>query len=178
MGLNTLTGDTASFNGPTVVAADSLRDTLLPLPDATRVGPDTPMALDAPHRGAFEAVMAGSLRGGDAPEVVAEVIVAAATDPNPRTRSLAGSAAGRPRDPGPHALAGPVAPGAATACSCTSTNAAATTIGIAIATVTNVAASSSFQAPRRLALVQAASGRKSPISNSLRSAAEAGRTMA
>ena len=41
-------------------------------------------------------------------------------------------------------------------------------IGIAIATVTNVAASSSFQRLRRLAIVHAASGRKSANSSGQR----------
>ncbi len=63
--------------------------------DANQVQADTPMALYAHQRGVFEDVMAESMRGGDAPEVVAKVIVAAATDPNPRSRYLAGSTAGR-----------------------------------------------------------------------------------
>ena len=43
--------------------------------------------------------------------------------------------------------------------------AASTSSGIAIAVVANVAASSSFHAPRRLAIDQAASGRKSANSS-------------
>jgi hypothetical protein len=39
--------------------------------------------------------MTEAMRGGDDPAVVARVIVAAATDPKPKPRYLAGSTAGR-----------------------------------------------------------------------------------
>ena len=43
----------------------------------------------------FDDVMAGTMRGGDDPAVVAKAVVAAATDPKPKLRYLAGSAAVR-----------------------------------------------------------------------------------
>jgi NAD(P)-dependent dehydrogenase (short-subunit alcohol dehydrogenase family) len=63
--------------------------------DTNMVQADTPLALYASRRRTFHDVMQKEMRGGDDPAVVAKVIVAAATDPNPRLRHPAGSAAAR-----------------------------------------------------------------------------------
>ena len=54
---------------------------------------DTPMPLYAPGRRTFDEVLAKNTSGGDDPAVVAKVIVAAATDRNPKLRRTAGSTA-------------------------------------------------------------------------------------
>ena len=54
---------------------------------------DTPMPLYASGRRTFDEVLAKNTSGGDAPAVVAKVIVAAATDRNPKLRRTAGSTA-------------------------------------------------------------------------------------
>ena len=51
---------------------------------------DTPMPLYAAGRRTFDEVLAKNLSGGDDPAVVAKVIVAAATDRNPKLRRTAG----------------------------------------------------------------------------------------
>ena len=51
---------------------------------------DTPMPLYAPGRRTFDEVLAKNTSGGDDPAVVAKVIVAAATDRNPKLRRTAG----------------------------------------------------------------------------------------
>jgi NAD(P)-dependent dehydrogenase (short-subunit alcohol dehydrogenase family) len=63
--------------------------------DANMVQADTPLPVYAQQRRIFDDVMAEAMRSGDAPAVVAKVIVAAATDPKPKLRYLAGSTAGR-----------------------------------------------------------------------------------
>ncbi|CAN7324233.1 oxidoreductase [Arthrobacter sp. LjRoot78] len=54
---------------------------------------DTPMPLYASGRRTFDEVLAKNTSGGDDPAVVARVIVAAASDRNPRLRRTAGSTA-------------------------------------------------------------------------------------
>ncbi len=54
---------------------------------------DTPMPLYASRRRTFGEVLAKNLSGGDEPALVAKVIVAAATDRNPKLRRTAGSTA-------------------------------------------------------------------------------------
>jgi short-subunit dehydrogenase len=56
---------------------------------------DTPMPLYASGRRTFDEVLAKNTSGGDDPAVVAKVIVAAATDRNPKLRYTAGSTAAR-----------------------------------------------------------------------------------
>jgi len=56
---------------------------------------DTPLPVYAQQRRIFGDVMAAAMKDGDAPAIVAKVIVAAATDPKPRLRYTAGPAAGR-----------------------------------------------------------------------------------
>jgi len=56
---------------------------------------DTPMPLYASGRRTFDEVFAKEASGGDDPAVVAKVIVAAASDRNPRLRRTAGSTAAR-----------------------------------------------------------------------------------
>jgi NAD(P)-dependent dehydrogenase (short-subunit alcohol dehydrogenase family) len=63
--------------------------------DANMVQADTPLPVYAHRRRVFDDVMAEAMRGGDDPAVVAKAIVAAATDPKPKLRYLAGSTAGR-----------------------------------------------------------------------------------
>jgi NAD(P)-dependent dehydrogenase (short-subunit alcohol dehydrogenase family) len=63
--------------------------------DANMVRADTPLPVYADQRRVFEEVMTETMRGGDEPEVVAKVIVAAATDPMPKLSYPAGSTAGR-----------------------------------------------------------------------------------
>src|SRR5437588_7626254 len=63
--------------------------------DANMVQADTPLPVYAHRRCVFEDVMTEAMRGGDDPVVVAKVIAAAAADPKPKLRYLAGSTAGR-----------------------------------------------------------------------------------
>jgi NAD(P)-dependent dehydrogenase (short-subunit alcohol dehydrogenase family) len=56
---------------------------------------DTPMPLYAAGRRNYEEVLAKNTSAGDAPAVVAKVIVAAASDRNPRLRRTAGTTASR-----------------------------------------------------------------------------------
>ncbi|GAA2126799.1 oxidoreductase [Glycomyces algeriensis] len=56
---------------------------------------DTPLPLYAAGRANYEAVLAENTSSGDAPAVVAQVIVAAATDTKPKLRRTAGSTAAR-----------------------------------------------------------------------------------
>jgi len=56
---------------------------------------DTPLPLYASGRRTFDEVFAKEASGGDDPAVVAKVIVAAASDRNPRLRRTAGSTAAR-----------------------------------------------------------------------------------
>ncbi|WP_086560252.1 oxidoreductase [Streptomyces africanus] len=75
---------------------------LLVEPAYTRTGfeadsarPDTPLQVYAKQRHTFDRLMAEAIKGGDAPAVVAKVIVAAATDARPKLRYTAGPVAGR-----------------------------------------------------------------------------------
>ena len=54
--------------------------------DANRVRPDQPLDIYAGHRQVFEEYMAESVKAGDDPALVAEAIVAAATDTKPKLR--------------------------------------------------------------------------------------------
>ena len=63
--------------------------------DANMVRADTPLPVYAQHRHTFDEVMAGLIKDGDQPATVANVIVAAATDPKPKLRYTAGPRAGR-----------------------------------------------------------------------------------
>jgi hypothetical protein len=54
---------------------------------------DTPLPVYAHRRGIFDDVVAESMRGGDDPAVVAEVIAAATTDPKPKLRYTTGRVA-------------------------------------------------------------------------------------
>jgi NAD(P)-dependent dehydrogenase (short-subunit alcohol dehydrogenase family) len=63
--------------------------------DANAVPPEVSLPLYAKRRTTFDEVMAAAMQGGDAPEVVADVIVAAATDRKPRLRYTAGPTARR-----------------------------------------------------------------------------------
>ncbi|WP_329343872.1 oxidoreductase [Streptomyces sp. NBC_00663] len=63
--------------------------------EANSAKPDTPLHAYAKQRQTVDRVMADAVRGGDAPAVVAQAIVAAATDPKPRY--TAGPLAGRAR---------------------------------------------------------------------------------
>lgn len=63
--------------------------------DTNMVQADTPLAVYAQQRHIFDDVMAAAMKDGDDPAVVAKVIVAAATDPNPKLRYTAGPRAGR-----------------------------------------------------------------------------------
>ena len=66
---------------------------------------DTPLPLYAPGRRTFDEVLAKNTSGGDDPAVVAKVIVAAATDRNPKLRRTA--ADGRKHQRAPPRPAGP-----------------------------------------------------------------------
>lgn len=59
------------------------------------IRPDRPLPIYDAVRAHCEAVMKGLLRAGDAPEVVAETVVKAATDVTPRLRYAAGRQAGQ-----------------------------------------------------------------------------------
>jgi len=63
--------------------------------DAKAIQPDGPLPIYAVQRHVFDGVMARAMADGDDPAVVANAIVAAATDPKPKVRSTAGSTAGR-----------------------------------------------------------------------------------
>lgn len=63
--------------------------------EASSLDPDSPLAAYAAQRDIAREVLASSLRTADAPDVVAKVIVAAATAPKPRSRSTAGAMAAR-----------------------------------------------------------------------------------
>ena len=63
--------------------------------DANAVAVDEPLPLYAQRREVFDVLIAEAIKGGDEPSVVAEAIVAAATDPRPRLRYPAGSLARR-----------------------------------------------------------------------------------
>ncbi|TDC27426.1 oxidoreductase [Streptomyces sp. 8K308] len=75
---------------------------LLVEPAYTRTGfeansgkPDTPLQIYAKQRHTFDRLMAEAIESGDAPALVAKVIVTAATDAKPKLRYTAGSMAGR-----------------------------------------------------------------------------------
>ena len=63
--------------------------------DANVVQPDTPLPVYAQQRHIADQVVAAALKDGDDPATVAKVIVVAATDPKPKLRYTAGTAAGR-----------------------------------------------------------------------------------
>ncbi|WP_327316659.1 oxidoreductase [Streptomyces sp. NBC_01235] len=65
--------------------------------EANSAKPDTPLHAYAQQRQTVDRVMAEAVRNGDAPGVVAQAIVAAATDPKPKPRYTAGPLAGRAR---------------------------------------------------------------------------------
>ncbi|AYC39809.1 oxidoreductase [Streptomyces griseorubiginosus] len=65
--------------------------------EANSAKPDTPLHVYAQQRQTVDRVMAEAVRTGDAPAVVAQAIVAAATDPKPKPRYTAGPLAGRAR---------------------------------------------------------------------------------
>jgi NAD(P)-dependent dehydrogenase (short-subunit alcohol dehydrogenase family) len=63
--------------------------------EANSTGPDMPLQVYAEQRHTFARVMAAAIKDGDAPAIVAKVIVAAATDAKPKLRYPAGPLAGR-----------------------------------------------------------------------------------
>jgi NAD(P)-dependent dehydrogenase (short-subunit alcohol dehydrogenase family) len=63
--------------------------------DAKAIQPDAPMPIYAEQRHVFDSVMARAMADGDDPAIVANAIVAAATDPKPKLRYTAGPTAGR-----------------------------------------------------------------------------------
>ncbi|MEV7302470.1 oxidoreductase [Streptomyces clavifer] len=65
--------------------------------DAASVRPDQPVEVYATQRHVFEEYMAGAVKDGDDPTVVAKEIVAAATDAKPKLRYTAGVMTGRVR---------------------------------------------------------------------------------
>ncbi|GHB28717.1 hypothetical protein GCM10010392_66080 [Streptomyces clavifer] len=65
--------------------------------DAASVRPDQPVEVYARQRHVFEEYMAGAVKDGDDPTVVAKEIVAAATDAKPKLRYTAGVMTGRVR---------------------------------------------------------------------------------
>ncbi|MFF3336479.1 oxidoreductase [Streptomyces sp. NPDC002888] len=65
--------------------------------DAASVRPDQPLDIYAEQRHVFEEYMAGAVKDGDDPAVVAKEIVAAATDAKPKLRYTAGAMTGRVR---------------------------------------------------------------------------------
>ncbi|MDX2557325.1 oxidoreductase [Streptomyces stelliscabiei] len=65
--------------------------------DAASVRPDQPLDIYAGQRRLFEEYMAGAVKDGDDPAVVAKEIVAAATDAKPKVRYTAGAMTGRVR---------------------------------------------------------------------------------
>ena len=56
---------------------------------------ENPLPIYERGRHTFEDILADGIKTGDDPAVIAKVIVAAATDPKPKLRYPAGSAAGR-----------------------------------------------------------------------------------
>ncbi|WP_406432022.1 oxidoreductase [Streptomyces sp. NBC_00631] len=65
--------------------------------EANSAKPDTPLHAYAKQRQAVDRVMAEAVRNGDAPSVVAQTIVTAATDTRPKPRYTAGPLARRAR---------------------------------------------------------------------------------
>jgi NAD(P)-dependent dehydrogenase (short-subunit alcohol dehydrogenase family) len=63
--------------------------------DTNATQPDTPLPLYAERRRGFDEVMAQAMEHGDEPNVVAKVILAAATDRKPKLRYTAGPLASR-----------------------------------------------------------------------------------
>jgi NAD(P)-dependent dehydrogenase (short-subunit alcohol dehydrogenase family) len=63
--------------------------------DAKAIQPDAPLSTYAAQRRVFDSVIERAMAGGDDPAIVADAIVAAATDPKPKLRYTAGSTAGR-----------------------------------------------------------------------------------
>jgi NAD(P)-dependent dehydrogenase (short-subunit alcohol dehydrogenase family) len=63
--------------------------------EASSLAPDSPLPIYAAQREVSRDVLATALRNADDPEVVAKVIVAAATDSRPKLRYAAGSMAAR-----------------------------------------------------------------------------------
>jgi NAD(P)-dependent dehydrogenase (short-subunit alcohol dehydrogenase family) len=61
--------------------------------EANAVRPDAPLPIYAEQRQVFDRVLATAMEDGDDPTTVAKAIVAAATDPKPKLRYTAGSAA-------------------------------------------------------------------------------------
>ncbi|GAA2767670.1 oxidoreductase [Streptomyces paradoxus] len=65
--------------------------------EANSAKPDTPLHAYAKQRQAVDRVLAEAVRDGDAPAVVAQAVVTAATDPKPKPRYTAGPLAARAR---------------------------------------------------------------------------------
>jgi NAD(P)-dependent dehydrogenase (short-subunit alcohol dehydrogenase family) len=65
--------------------------------EANSTRPDTPLQVYAKQSQVFGQLMEKAIKAGDAPVVVAKVIVTAATDPKPKLRYTAGPTAGRAR---------------------------------------------------------------------------------
>lgn len=63
--------------------------------DVNMVQADTPLPIYARQRAVFDEVVEEQMRSGDDPDVVAKVVVAAATDPKPKLSYPAGSTAAR-----------------------------------------------------------------------------------
>jgi NAD(P)-dependent dehydrogenase (short-subunit alcohol dehydrogenase family) len=63
--------------------------------EASSLAPDSPLPVYTAQREVARDVLAAAVRTADAPDVVAKVIVAAATDARPKLRYTAGSMAGR-----------------------------------------------------------------------------------
>ncbi|MGW4143454.1 oxidoreductase [Streptomyces mirabilis] len=63
--------------------------------DVNMVQADTPLPVYARQRAVFDEVVEEQMRSGDDPDVVAKVVVAAATDPKPKLSYPAGSTAAR-----------------------------------------------------------------------------------
>ena len=63
--------------------------------DAKAIQPDAPLPIYAEQRHVFDGVMARAMADGDDPAIVANAIVAAATDRKPKLRYTAGPTAGR-----------------------------------------------------------------------------------
>jgi NAD(P)-dependent dehydrogenase (short-subunit alcohol dehydrogenase family) len=63
--------------------------------DDNSIRPDTPLPIYAEQRHTFDDVMTTAIKDGDDPATIANVVVAAATDPKPKLRYTAGSLAGR-----------------------------------------------------------------------------------
>jgi NAD(P)-dependent dehydrogenase (short-subunit alcohol dehydrogenase family) len=63
--------------------------------EANSARPDQPLPVYANRRRAFDGLMVESIKAGDAPAVVAKVIVRAATDAKPKARYTAGTLAGQ-----------------------------------------------------------------------------------